>query len=898
MASNDYAIIVGIWRYPGLVHLEGPENDAKDFYAWVTDPAGGDVPADHVRMILSSDFIPPEPLRPSEARPSDEPILQAIEWLLGVAGDNAASEPARRPETPRAELGRLYFYVAGHGSQLEENGGVSDVLVTANASPQRLHHVNLPAEVTECFVVPQRAYEVVVIMDCCRTQGARIRAVPAMCPRRQPPGGSRTESVFMYASRGQQESYGVEIDGKVRGAFTCALLMGLRGGASDGAGNITMGSLDRYLRRNMRKLLPKELRDSLDPRIPDSPELRYDPALYSVPIARAPQTKFRVSMQARPEDVGKEIRVLDGGLQPIFSEVLRSERSEARFPAGLYVAEIGEGDARRAEVFELPGFGGDGSAEVTFSGEPSYVRLDNDLEISAADSRTLISLINSSYDVERYDYGSLRVRLSRRGVFKIESTAAGRVTEAYLIAGERGASGSTTIRIPPGASALPHGGAQAPLPAGPVTPINVDPVKFLSPAPLATTSAPDDYRAAAERESRIVGVTRGRGASLLVGVREVARPSPRAPAPAAHPASGLTLRDSRGRLLVDIARESRARLEGDEPWTLCHVEVDPGNYCLTVETLDGPLSQAVIATGGLQTQVFLLLTSYTGRPEDRRADLAGASLFISRSGFDPARPDSRLTELTRLDLHALRPRADARRTAEMLEQHPDEPMLLLLGAHLLLSLGAGDDHRASLERALSNLRAQLGDHPDVEALALRIEGARAPGLRFSSPPMLLASWLAIRDASLGDPELVVGDSMLGRVASRFWGDGPALVWREPEGSVGLLGTLGPTGFRGNGDPAPPPASLLERLGRLRRMPAASRLRHLVAWLRELDLEAAERHPALDDVEVAALRALTRREGTPSRPVTLSARLVHALRLPQPVIVNLLRDLYAKLVIPL
>ena len=39
MADTDWAIVVGITKYPELDSLDGSENDANDFYAWLVSPA-------------------------------------------------------------------------------------------------------------------------------------------------------------------------------------------------------------------------------------------------------------------------------------------------------------------------------------------------------------------------------------------------------------------------------------------------------------------------------------------------------------------------------------------------------------------------------------------------------------------------------------------------------------------------------------------------------------------------------------------------------------------------------------------------------------------------------------------------------------------------------------------
>ncbi|HEU5218622.1 MAG TPA: hypothetical protein VFU23_08180, partial [Gemmatimonadales bacterium] len=58
MARDDWAIVVGIKRYfdPALAGLEGPENDARQFYEWVVSPSGGAVPKAQAKLIVSSDY--------------------------------------------------------------------------------------------------------------------------------------------------------------------------------------------------------------------------------------------------------------------------------------------------------------------------------------------------------------------------------------------------------------------------------------------------------------------------------------------------------------------------------------------------------------------------------------------------------------------------------------------------------------------------------------------------------------------------------------------------------------------------------------------------------------------------------------------------------------------------
>ena len=65
MAADDYAIVVGITKYPGLgispddpADLKGSERDALEVANWLKAKDGGDLPddRDHINLICTSDF--------------------------------------------------------------------------------------------------------------------------------------------------------------------------------------------------------------------------------------------------------------------------------------------------------------------------------------------------------------------------------------------------------------------------------------------------------------------------------------------------------------------------------------------------------------------------------------------------------------------------------------------------------------------------------------------------------------------------------------------------------------------------------------------------------------------------------------------------------------------------
>jgi RNA polymerase sigma-70 factor (ECF subfamily) len=63
MNAEDFAIVVGIARYPGFGrteteprNLNGPDNDAQSVYEWIVSPAGGAVPPGNVTLVKSSAY--------------------------------------------------------------------------------------------------------------------------------------------------------------------------------------------------------------------------------------------------------------------------------------------------------------------------------------------------------------------------------------------------------------------------------------------------------------------------------------------------------------------------------------------------------------------------------------------------------------------------------------------------------------------------------------------------------------------------------------------------------------------------------------------------------------------------------------------------------------------------
>jgi hypothetical protein len=343
-----------------------------------------------------------------------------------------------------------------------------------------------------------------------------------------------------------------------------------------------------------------------------------------------------------------------------------------------------------------------------------------------------------------------------------------------------------------------------------------DHLPFASPVPLDRTARTHEYQqqlaVEASRRVRVAHWAGPRPAWIFVMARDWTdpdHPMPDLRRGHPNPAHGMLLCDADGRVVADLDARSEVRLPGSpgqDACAACNVRVRPGIYQLCRTARRTPVAQTVVAAEGWQTQVFLL---HRGTGEE---PLAATSIHMSRDrtnpaelpGFDPGSPGLRRFELARLGLVDERQVLPDDIIDEILGGKFEDPMLGILGAHLLLLKAHGEEEVRRVEQSLpgilGNLRALLGpEHPDVEALALRLRGADG-NFVFRHPPMLRRSWPLVLEATVEKPELVPADSLAARVSDRFLTDAPWLIWAEPGtsaegGGTGLESTGGETGGR-------------------------------------------------------------------------------------------------------
>ncbi len=319
MALVDRALVVGINCYPGLGDLHGAEADARDFFDWVTSPAGGRVVPANAKLIIST---PPASGKVRDALPDDTQIKTFFRDV-----DDAANENNQNGDGLQAGE-RLWLFFSGHGFAPSFD---RSALLVANTSP------TVP-ENFACRLWADRLFqggwfkEILLFQDACRNRFSTVDLMPPTLVSRDQPGTHR-----FYAQATQDGRLALEkpdATGKVRGVFTLTLMEALRGNARDPfSGEITSARLMAYLQNNMQaKYTPQEQQNDDYAQVPDV----YAPVPFVVVpkvagAAAAPGYPVRVSLPG----ANLPAVILDGSLNTIAENAV-AQTWDLTLPIGLY----------------------------------------------------------------------------------------------------------------------------------------------------------------------------------------------------------------------------------------------------------------------------------------------------------------------------------------------------------------------------------------------------------------------------------------------------------------------------------------------------------------------------------------------------------------------------------
>jgi Caspase domain len=760
--KDDYAVVVGIAKYPGLgvppaepADLQASEVDAQSIFEWLIAPNGGDVPKDNIRLIRTSDF-------PAQSDggigPQTAQIREAFRWLYNLAAANDATRKGM-------VVGRrLYIYMSGHGFSPSRSRGA---LYAANATP--VDPVNTAASSwLEWFQDNGYFQEFVLWMDCCMDREFSVPEEPVFRPTGNLKAAGPSFIAFAATRPLKTVERAIAADqGKVHGVFTWCLLQGLKGGAINADGLITARCLGDYLINGMKAFLTAD--DLRKPGIAQEPEIaKADPLL--IFAADQQRQSFPVTFRFPVGSKGARAQIWSDTPPAAESFLIDADQTVRSLGIGLYVIEVPDRQLRQGfEVTDTQGT----IVDVNKQGnpvQPSSFLLTVDPRQPAAE----IFLIDQQLKKQESFVGQLSRRLAF-GLYKVKLRIGRSISETIVLL-------DRDINLQLTVPASENEPAQLTDVASGVA---LSQPQLASAAPLPGTAMTHEFHAGTIMAWSQLRLDRlpGDSAPQLPGseIRLMARVwSGRQPTVKnVRPWEGTALLNWRGEVLSQLGDLKVQSSEGD-PFVAQRLAVPAGNYFLRHRFQDGrELQQSLIVPGGWAVHAFLLADAGEGAANaapERPLELNRGTVLMSRVGEEIDPQMDLILETARIALMDER-FVLGRELRDLLVYKFVNPMAGILGGHLLVMAAEAQGDRpnlTALDDVVRNLRALVGDdHPDVEALSLRCV---SPALRrrrpFDTPPMFDRSWRLILDAMQDDPDLL-----------------PETLWSRAQASLNVGGFL-------------------------------------------------------------------------------------------------------------
>lgn len=744
MAKDDYAIVVGISKYPGLgappaepADLQASEIDAREVYAWLIDPAGGAVPTNNIRLICTSDFAG------QSGEPERGRIRQAFSWLLTQVNTGSGGR-------------RLYVYMSGHGFSPSRYRGA---LYVANATPNDPLNTNTSGWL-EWFQDNGYFKEFVLWMDCCmdRQFSVPVDTVFQSTGTFQPAGPT---FIGFAATRPLKtvERPIADDGGNVHGIFTWTLLKGLKGGAVDADSKITARSLGDYLINGMAKFLTPA--DSQNPNVTKEPEIvRADRAL--IFAQGQPKQLSPVTLKFPAGALNKQA-ILWGGTPPKAETFTApAEVTVRHLPIGLYIIEVPDLNLRHG--FEVTG-NESSLIEVSTFGTPVVEAQPEDIFVLTVRPNQVaaeIFLINQQLGKQAQSRRVLAVGFPF-GLYKVKIRIGRNITESIIfLDGDIELQGLGQNGLAPGAvlydfaaqveMAQPEVASAAPLPGSLLShEFHTAALDAMAQPAIRTIGALESMSPTAAEIQIMARVWSGRQPTL----KQV------------RPWQYTELLDAEGAVLSRLSELPVQSQEGD-PFVTQQLPVSPGTYFLRHRLGDGRVLEcALTVPPGWTVQAFLLAVA-AGQNETpaspQALQLNRYTILMKQVGQRSTDTNlDQVLETARLALIDERRILNKELEALLLGKF-ENPMAGILGAHLILleeERRPGEPSRRlkMLDEVIGNLRGLVGDsHPDVEALSLRCPTSSLRAAKpFRTPPIFDRSWRLIVEACQTHPELLPDD---------------------------------------------------------------------------------------------------------------------------------------------
>ena len=263
---------------------------------------------------------------------------------------------------------------------------------------------------------------------------------------------------------------------------------------------------------------------------------------------------------------------------------------------------------------------------------------------------------------------------------------------------------------------------------------------------------------------------------------------------------GLVLVNSQGKEVSDLSAPA-IQQDPEAGWLAFHVAAPHETLYLRF-TGERAREFPLHLYPGWQTQAFLI---YRGKPL-----FETLKIFLARvgKGFQPKAEETRAADIALNGLQSSRDLLSENALQLLLHGKFDNPILGLVGAHVLVQRHRALQNRLSFERrdpgpgeskqrqedekrisvVLNRLDSLLPGSSDVAALRLAASFLRSSAkrkLEFHHPPMFRLGLQAVLAVAARRPAIIAEDSLISKIAPRLYADTPWSTWR-PEVEQGPI----------------------------------------------------------------------------------------------------------------
>lgn len=245
--ERDHAVVIGIRDYGSLKpQLLGPEADARAFAAWLRSADGGDLPAGNVKEVFSSTFASSNAKLATAFgyQPDFTSMRRPFFELMAATADNSM----RIPRVGR----RLYIYLSGHGitPRVDPMTGTNQSGLLSADCIENVNYDSVAGHAyAEWFRLSHAFDEILLFMDCCRTDRPEVPPAPILTPI---VAGGRPDDVrvfYAWATQWDSRSWEQPLGAPptTRAVFTFALIEALTSGPTDEQGRLTTKGIVGHL---------------------------------------------------------------------------------------------------------------------------------------------------------------------------------------------------------------------------------------------------------------------------------------------------------------------------------------------------------------------------------------------------------------------------------------------------------------------------------------------------------------------------------------------------------------------------------------------------------------------------------------------------------------------------